>query len=218
MSFLDEITAKSKHLKKVETKVTCVDGRVYKESDRGLARKSVEQQEDCLLEEGLFFVIDTKPDDLAQEVLPGLFIGSQEVASNFSELGKHGIKAILNVAVGVSQIHYQNVDYKSMPIFDLPDFDIRACFEEALDFITRSMEKCPVLVHCNAGISRSATIIAAYLIREKEMTFSEALKLIKDARPAARPNEGFIKQLVSYEKEQRMNVAVNSRSHSSTPH
>lgn len=56
-----------------------------------------------------------------------------------------------------------------------------------------------VLVHCNAGVSRAATVVAAYLIRHHAMTTSEALNFIKVKRPFIRPNPGFMEQLKEYE-------------------
>lgn len=195
MSFFDEIKAKGKKLKQVETKVTLPDGRTFKESDRGATSQPI----GCL-ETKEFFVVDTSPDDLAYEVVPGLFIGSQDVAYNFQQLERHKISFILNVAVGVPLIDYENIKCKLMPLYDLPEFNIAVSFETATKFIADSIAKGAVLVHCNAGISRSSAIIAAFLIKEKKMTLEAAIELIKKARPAAKPNAGFMKQLQTYEQ------------------
>ena len=52
-----------------------------------------------------------------------------------------------------------------------------------------------VFVHCFAGVSRSSTIIIAYLMKIKGMTFEQALQFTKDKRRIISPNPGFIKQL-----------------------
>ena len=52
-----------------------------------------------------------------------------------------------------------------------------------------------VLVHCNAGVSRSATVVIAFLMKEKNFSFQEAFHHVKKRRPCIRPNEGFVKQL-----------------------
>jgi protein-tyrosine phosphatase len=49
-----------------------------------------------------------------------------------------------------------------------------------------------VLVHCNAGVSRSASLVIAYFIREKKLGFQEALNLVKSKRPQIFPNTGFM--------------------------
>lgn len=52
-----------------------------------------------------------------------------------------------------------------------------------------------VLIHCHAGISRSVTIAAAYLMQKKRQNVEDTIQLIKSARPIADPNDGFMEQL-----------------------
>eukprot|EP00794_Sanderia_malayensis_P018191 gene18191-20005_t len=196
----EELKAKGKSLKQVETTVTCKDGRKYKESCRGLVSESIER-EHSRSNNRHFFVVDTSVDEAVCEVLPGLFIGSQDAATNFSELQRHGIQFILNVAVGVAPVNYDEITSKIMPIYDLPEFDIKGCFEEAVDYIKDSLKHASVLVHCNAGISRSGAVVAAYLIREARMPLDQALTVIRAARSVVKPNDGFMEQLRSYERE-----------------
>ena len=60
-----------------------------------------------------------------------------------------------------------------------------------------------VLVHCMQGVSRSSTVVVAYLMRHRGMTFDTALALAQKKRPRVRPNAGFLSQLQRYEKELR---------------
>lgn len=55
-----------------------------------------------------------------------------------------------------------------------------------------------MLVHCYAGVSRSATLLLAYMIASERMTPKQALARLKEARPAAQPNFGFMRQLEAY--------------------
>ena len=57
-----------------------------------------------------------------------------------------------------------------------------------------------VLVHCLAGMSRSATIVIAYLIATTPMTAGEATEFVRSKRRIIRPNYGFTKQLEQYER------------------
>ena len=57
-----------------------------------------------------------------------------------------------------------------------------------------------VLVHCLAGMSRSATIVIAYLIATTPMTVGEATEFVRSKRKIIRPNHGFVKQLEQYER------------------
>lgn len=73
--------------------------------------------------------------------------------------------------------------------------------DEGVDFIKTAITKEePVLVHCNAGVSRSASFVIAYFIREEGMTFREALTHVVTRRPSVMPNLGFQKQLEQYYK------------------
>ena len=52
---------------------------------------------------------------------------------------------------------------------------------------------------CTAGISRSATICIAYLMKNEGMGLEEAFALVKEARKFIKPNPGFMKFLEKYE-------------------
>lgn len=57
----------------------------------------------------------------------------------------------------------------------------------------------PLLVHCVAGLSRSATVCTALLMRTRRLTLREAFLVLKTARPGASPNLGFFRQLQAFE-------------------
>ena len=72
-------------------------------------------------------------------------------------------------------------------------------FEQAIDFINSARDAHKgVLVHCFAGLSRSAVIAAAYLMKQHHMHCDEALNAIRNVRPAIRPNDGFVKSLLQF--------------------
>ena len=56
-------------------------------------------------------------------------------------------------------------------------------------------------MHCVAGQSRSATLLAAYLLQYRaEMTTGKAIELIRSVRPTVEPSEAFVEQLEMYER------------------
>jgi len=59
-----------------------------------------------------------------------------------------------------------------------------------------------VLIHCVAGVSRSASFILAYLISSYNLTLQQALCHLKIVRPWVNPNKGFLSQLRSWEEQQ----------------
>ncbi|CAG9325873.1 unnamed protein product [Blepharisma stoltei] len=129
-----------------------------------------------------------------QEVIPGLFIGSQFSLSLIKHIKAAGITQLLSVN-----------NFKDMPsgfttktlnVEDETDEDISIFFEECIEFIKSGS----TLVFCTAGRSRSATIVAAYLIKEKKMRLKDALSTINQVRKV-NPNPGFLKQLKNWDNK-----------------
>jgi len=56
-----------------------------------------------------------------------------------------------------------------------------------------------ILVHCTAGISRSSSVLIYYLMKEKGLTFDQALKMVRSKRNIVNPNKGFEKTLRAVE-------------------
>uniref|UniRef100_A0A1I7X3R8 protein-tyrosine-phosphatase n=1 Tax=Heterorhabditis bacteriophora TaxID=37862 RepID=A0A1I7X3R8_HETBA len=63
------------------------------------------------------------------------------------------------------------------------------------------MNALKILVHCNAGISRSSTFVISYLMKYQQRTLDEALGMVKAVRPVIRPNDGFMHQLKMFENK-----------------
>jgi len=133
------------------------------------------------------------------EVCEGLYIGDFSSACNVDELKKIGITHIVTVIAGVKKIRPDLFEYHTIDICDRPYSSINTYFDESVDFIANGI-MCggKVLVHCQKGISRSSTIVAAYLIKKKDMQVDDAISLIKNARQCINPNDGFLKQLREY--------------------
>lgn len=78
-------------------------------------------------------------------------------------------------------------------------------------FVTDSVRRCggKILVHCKAGISRSATICIAYLMVHKSLTLDQAFDHVRSRREIISPNMSFMQQLFEFE---RMLLMTNMRS------
>uniref|UniRef100_A0A3B3QP52 protein-tyrosine-phosphatase n=1 Tax=Paramormyrops kingsleyae TaxID=1676925 RepID=A0A3B3QP52_9TELE len=66
-----------------------------------------------------------------------------------------------------------------------------------------------VLVHCQAGVSRSATIVIAYLMKHTRMTMMDAYKYVRGRRPVVSPNLNFMGQLLEFERD--LNSGITPR-------
>lgn len=93
------------------------------------------------------------------------------------------------------------VTYHRIPVHDTWHQDISAHFEGAFRFISQALATgATVLVHCRAGISRSPTIVLAYLMSQRGMTLNAAYGAVKNVRPFISPNLDFMGQLVQFEQ------------------
>uniref|UniRef100_A0A452HVK5 Dual specificity protein phosphatase n=1 Tax=Gopherus agassizii TaxID=38772 RepID=A0A452HVK5_9SAUR len=136
------------------------------------------------------------------EILPFLYLGSAYHASKCEFLANLHITALLNVSRKGSESFKEQYCYKWIPVEDSHMADISSHFQEAIDFIDcvrRAGGK--ILVHCEAGISRSPTICMAYLMKTKKFRLEEAFDYIKQRRSLISPNFGFMGQLLQYESE-----------------
>ena len=81
-------------------------------------------------------------------------------------------------------------------MLDLADHDIKDELNLCNDFIeeVKNSGGC-VLVHCNAGVSRSAAVAIYYVMKFKKFSYDEAYSSVKTKRESIRPNDGFITQL-----------------------
>ncbi|XP_037320750.2 dual specificity protein phosphatase 19-like isoform X2 [Pungitius pungitius] len=198
-SLSQEIQSFSKDcLKKQCTLVTTVTGRRLLER-RGDGGEGEEQVEELEEDGGCGFVEDKSLDLQVGVVRPFLLLASQDAAHDVDTLRRHKVSHVLNVAYGVSNPFPDQCVYKTLPILDLPDTDITAYLGECGSFVDRAREKDGVvLVHCNAGVSRSASVVIGYLMMREGLTFDEAYAQVKLARPSTRPNPGFHRQLQGY--------------------
>jgi len=104
-------------------------------------------------------------------------------------------------------------DVLHLELNDLGVEKISDVFPKAFAFIEGSKGK--VLVHCAAGMSRSATIVIAYIMQKKAMNLREAYQFVKKRRNMIQPNTGFIKQLLEFEDS--LLVIIEKLTHDISP-
>lgn len=187
MSFLNELCNKKKSLKSSETIVTLPDGRRFVETKNS----SVKQ----IANKDFGFAVDTKPDNVPAKVSNHLYIGSQDCCE-LIVLKNYSIKYVLSIGVEPT-FKFDGITYKFVECLDLPETDIKFILTNQCNpFIKFGLENnANVLVHCNAGVSRSSAIVIGFLILEMKLSFEEAFALVKKARNCIKPNSGFETQL-----------------------
>ena len=140
-----------------------------------------------------------------------LYLGPQECAgeSMLEKLKNKNIQAIVNCTKHFACHHEKTGDiaYCVVGVNDEMHASIDMYFDGASAFIEASLAAGKnVLVHCRQGISRSSTIVIAYLMQYYHMTRDEAYLFAKNKRPAVNPNLGFWTQLGTYESKLKSKV------------
>jgi len=148
----------------------------------------------------------------SSEILPWLFVGGKRNLENDKELTvRTGITHVLNLAQEVNikkdilelltdYNAHRGVEfvYKKIGLGDTPDQNILFEMDSALEFIheaRRSSEEHRVLVNCVQGISRSAAVVVAYLMKFESMSLHDAYYFLRRKRPIADPRQEFLIQL-----------------------
>jgi protein-tyrosine phosphatase len=136
------------------------------------------------------------------QILPGIYLGNYINANNLEEIRRLRINYILNCA---SDIKINNLPtdlkYCHLDMIDSPQLNIFQYFGKAFAFIESARKNnCNILIHCKLGISRSTSILIAYMIKHYGYSVKKSLDLIKSKRKQVNPNNGFINQLYSFER------------------
>lgn len=151
--------------------------------------------------------------DSAHQVSPKLWVGDASSARDLGFLSMAKIGAVLNVTRDVPNFHadYQakEIEYMRIPVNDsLQDVDIermRVFLPHAASFIykNRDLEGKHVLVHCAAGIQRSATVAAFFLHLYEDVPLTQAIEQVVRARSQAFHHGTQLNFRKSLEKQQR---------------
>uniref|UniRef100_A0A3Q2Z2F6 Dual specificity protein phosphatase n=2 Tax=Hippocampus comes TaxID=109280 RepID=A0A3Q2Z2F6_HIPCM len=136
------------------------------------------------------------------EVWPNLYLGDMFMSHDKFRLWTLGITHVLNAShgklccKGSDDFYGTTVKYYGVPANDLPTFDISPFFYPAAAFIDRALTSGGrILVHCAVGVSRSATLVLAYLMIHHHLTLLSAIKCVQQKRWIF-PNRGFLQQLM----------------------
>ncbi|KAG9469597.1 hypothetical protein GDO78_020126 [Eleutherodactylus coqui] len=168
-------------------------------------RTALEQHTHCVLQDYTEFIDNEMIMILAQmdrpsEIFPYLYLGSEWNASNLEELQKNKVSHILNVTCEIDNFFPETFTYLKLRVSDEESTNLLQYWKETHRFISTARQQgTRVLVHCKMGVSRSASTVIAYAMKEYEWTFEEALKHVKERRSIVQPNAGFLRQLQTYQ-------------------
>jgi len=159
------------------------------------------------------------------QILSNLYLSSAEPAQNLTLLKQLHINSILNLTgykYNSNSLRYKpnyppEITVLHIKIADEMDTKICDYFDEALCFIHNIIgnnnSSNRILVHCEAGISRSATIVIAYLMKYHHKSLKSAYNFVKQCKSNVGPNKNFFKELIEFEKEliDKNNIIISNR-------
>ncbi len=122
-------------------------------------------------------------------------------------LAKNNIKVVVSALTEeeyddymIAEEDFPDIEWNRFIIDDDETQDISQYFFEVHRIISEAVIKNKnIIVHCAAGISRSPTLVIAYLMIENKWTYEEAYKFVKSRCGTIDPNKGFVKQLKELE-------------------
>lgn len=143
----------------------------------------------------------------------GIFIGNAySVIGNYATkeddiLSERNIKVVISALTEeeyddymIAKEDFRNIEWHRLVIDDDKDEKISQYFFKVHKIINDAVSKGKnVIVHCAAGMSRSASLVIAYLMIENRWHYEEAYSYVKKRRPIIDPNVGFVKQLKGIE-------------------
>ncbi|XP_036433012.1 dual specificity protein phosphatase 16 [Colossoma macropomum] len=136
-------------------------------------------------------------------ILPHLYLGCQRDVLNRDLMQQNDIAYVLNASNTCPKPDFiPESHFLRVPVNDSFCEKILPWLDKSVEFIEKAKAcNARVLVHCLAGISRSATIAIAYIMKRMDMSLDEAYRFVKEKRPTISPNFNFLGQLLDFEKK-----------------
>lgn len=149
-------------------------------------------------------------DKECSKIADHIYLGSDAVAKNRETLRQNGITHVLNCVGFVSPEYFKkDLVYKTLWLQDSPSEDITSILYDVFDYFEDVREQGGrVLVHCCQGVSRSTSLVIAYLMWRDGQSFEDAFQYVKAARGVTNPNMGFACQLL--QRQKRVNLSSPS--------
>uniref|UniRef100_A0A3Q3DAW8 Protein phosphatase Slingshot homolog 1 n=1 Tax=Hippocampus comes TaxID=109280 RepID=A0A3Q3DAW8_HIPCM len=166
-------------------------------------RTELEQHMSCNLKEFKEFIDNEMllilgQMDKATLIFDHVYLGSEWNASNLEEL-QETVGYILNVTREIDNFFPGTFSYHNIRVYDEEATDLLAHWNDTYNFIVKAKNYSKCLVHCKMGVSRSASTVIAYAMKEYGWSLEKAYNFVKEKRSITRPNPSFMRQLAEYE-------------------
>ena len=142
----------------------------------------------------------------ANDVTSYLVVGNQASALDDEFLTRKKITFVMNMSNLPLEYIKPDVEYKNVFLEDEEEADLLSVLEICLQALKEWKMRClqtkkRVLVYSYNGLSRSCSVVLAHLMSEERLTLKQAWIHLKEKHPSAKPNDGFLLQLMQYEQD-----------------
>ena len=144
----------------------------------------------------LILIIITIEDDPMNYIIDNIYLGDSEAAADEEYLKQYNITTVVNCAEEIPS-NYKDIKVLEIKLYDAIEQNLFPKFEVAYKFIKKNSEH-NILIHCAAGMSRSASLVAFYIMKERGWDYDTIYYFMKERRPVVDPNWGFAEQLRDY--------------------
>ena len=135
-------------------------------------------------------------DDNMNYIIDNIYLGDSEAASNEEYLKEYNISTVVNCAESLTS-EYKELKFMELRLYDIYEQNLFPKFNVAYKYI-KLHSKNNILIHCVAGMSRSASLVIFYMMKEKGWDYDTCYRYVKERRPIIEPNGGFEAQLRDY--------------------
>jgi atypical dual specificity phosphatase len=133
--------------------------------------------------------------DALYQVRSNLLFGSQKAVEDEAVLQEWHVSHVMST-LGPPGRRIRGITYGYVTLEDEPYQHLIPSALYTAHWIARTLQEGGVVaVNCHKGISRSSSVVIAYLILYEDLSYADALKAVKAARSTAQPNPGFVTQL-----------------------
>ena len=136
-------------------------------------------------------------EDSMHYILDNIYLGDVLAAENETYLKSFNISVVINCA-------YEHIsEYEDLKAYELKLTDhypqqLFPIFEEAYEIIKNYNEKNKIFIHCMSGVSRSASLVIFYIMKEKKWDYDKSFEFVQKIRTFINPNSDFVNQLKEY--------------------
>ena len=133
----------------------------------------------------------------------GLYLGRLAASKDLDLLREHNITRVLSILDTFKYFRpYEDIEHLRIEMTDSPSSMIIDHVPRGLQFISESQKSGKnILVHCTKGVSRSASMVIAYIMVKYSVDFETAKSIVKSKRECVCPNDGFQQQISSIDVE-----------------